>query len=153
MIDRKTHNIIDFIKNIANNIDEFKSTQPAAGKSFVNYAVSSSNTYDFALVMNTRNKTFRLTFTHELPDKYNIVDLSWFMRVDNSNVMANPYVSNATPYTTEVCFEAPQLGVTTWLLDCGNLDFSIVPAVNTHTFYFKFYFNGTTTGTFSAVAI
>lgn len=153
MIDRKTDTITEYISDISKNIDEFKSTQPASGKSFVNYSVSSSNTYDFALVMNNMNKTFRITFTHELPDKYNIVDLSWFMRVDNNNVMDSPYLSNASPYTTEVCFESPQLGITTWLLDCGNLDFTTYPNVNTHTFYFKFYFNGTTTGTFSAISI
>lgn len=148
MIDRKTDTITEYISDISKNIDEFKSTQPASGKSFVNYSVSSENTYDFALTTNVSSKAFRITFTHELPDKYNIVDLSWFVRIDNPNVMANPYLSNATPYTTEVCFEAPQLGVTTWILDCTNLNYPVP-----HTFYFKFYFNGTTTGTFSAVSI
>lgn len=153
MTDRKTDNIVNIVKDVSNNIDEFKSMQSVSGKSFVNYSVSSNSAYDFAITMNVTNRAFRVIFTHELPDKYNIVDLSWFMRVDNSNVMASPRVSNAVPYTTEVCFEAPQLGVTTWILDCSNLDYSSFPSVNTHTFYFKFYFNGTTTGTFNAVTI
>ena len=148
MIDRKNDNITEYIENISKNISEFKSTQPSGGKSFVNYQVSSSNQYDFAVTMDATNKTFRVTFTHELPDKYNIVDLSWFMRVDNSDVMASPYLSNAVPYTTEVCYEMPQLGVTTWLLDCNNLDYP-----TNHTFYYKLYFNGTTTGTFSAALL
>lgn len=153
MTDRKTDNILSVVADISKNIDEFKAMQSAGGKSFVNYSVSSVNNYDFALTISTQNKAFRVTFTHELADKYNIVDLSWFMRVDNSAVMANPRVSNVVPYTTEVCFEAPQLGVTTWILDCSNVDYTSFPSVNTHTFYFKFYFNCTTTGTFSAVVI
>ena len=148
MIDRKSDTITEYISDISKNIDEFKGTQLSGGKSFINYSVSSSNTYDFALTTTAFAKAFRITFTHELSDKYNIVDLTWFVRIDNSDVMANPYLSNAAPYTTEVCFEAPQLGKTTWILDCTNLNY---PA--SHIFYFKFYFNGTTTGTFSAVAI
>lgn len=153
MIDRKIETIADNIQSISSDIAEFKSTQQAGGKSFVNYSVSSSNNYDFALTMNTANKTFRVTFTHELSDKYNIVDLSWFMKIDNQNVMDNPRLSNATPFTTEVCYEMPQLGKTTWLLDCGNIDWSVYPAVNTHIYYFKFYFNGTTSGMYSVTAL
>lgn len=153
MIDRKSDTITEYVADISKDINEFKSTQIAGGKSFVNYSVSSSSAYDFSIVMNTRNKTFKITFTHELPDKYNIVDLTWFVRLDNSNVMDNPRLTNISPYTVQVCPETPQQGVTTWLLDCDNIDFSTFPNVNTHTFYFKFYFNGTTTGTFSASTI
>lgn len=153
MVNRKTDTIAEYIADISKNIEEFKSTQPASGKSFVNYSTNSSNAYDFSLTTNVYDKAFRITFNDELSGKYNIVDLSWFMRVDNPNVMDNPRLTNNIPYTVQVCYEAPQLGKTTWILDCGNLDFSTYPNVNTHTFYFKFYFNGTTTGTFSAVAI
>lgn len=147
-MNRKSDTITEYVSDISKNIEEFKSTQPASGKSFVNYSVSSSNIYDFALTTTVFAKAFRITFIHELADKYNIVDLSFFVRIDDPNVMANPYLSNAPPYTTEVCFEAPQLGKTTWILDCTNLNYPV-----SHTFYFKFYFNGTTTGTFSAAAI
>jgi len=145
---RLDYNITDRITDMSKSLGEFKSVQKSSGDSFVNYATSSTNSYDFALTTNVAHKSFRLTFTHTEPDKYNIVDLSWFVRIDDSNVMASPRVSNATPYTTEVCYEAPQLGVTTWLIDCTNLN---NPA--SHTFYFKFYFNGTTSGTFSASVI
>jgi len=150
---RNEDNILTELNKIKYNISDFKATQKVSGDSFINYAISSSSDYDFSVTMDTTNKTYRLTFTQDTPDKYNIIDLSLFMRVDNSNVMADPRVSNATPYTSEICFEAPQLGVTTWLIDCANLDYSTFPNVNTHTFYYKFYFNGTATGTFSAQLI
>ena len=155
MTDRKQEDIITIIDSMSNSISDIKSVQQVSGDSFVNYSVYSANTYDFAITLTSifTGMDFRLTFTHSEPLKYNIVDMSFFMRVDNSNVMANPYVSNAVPYTVQVANEAPQLGVTTWLLNCTNLDFTTWPTVNSHTFYFKFYFNGTVSGTFSSALI
>ena len=144
----KQPDILDEIKKINIDINEFKTTQQSSGKSFVNYSVSSTSDYDFSMVVDVVDKAFRLTFTHSEPNKYNIVDLTWFVRIDNSAVMENPYLSNATPYTVEMAHEKPQLGLTTWILDCTNLN-----APSSHTFYFKFYFNGTVDGTFSATAI
>lgn len=146
MIERP--DILDEVKNMIEDVNNFKTTQQSSGRSFVNYSVSSSNSYDFSISVNTSNKAFRLTFTQSEPTKYNIVDLSYFFRIDNSAVMADPYVSNAPPYTVEVVLEKPQLGITTWILDCTNNN-----APTSHTFYFKFYFNGTVDGTFSAVAL
>lgn len=154
MIDRKNYSLPGYVDDARQNLEDFKYSQPIGGASFVNYPTSSTNTFDYSIGLSVSTRAFRVTFAHDEPDKYNIVDMSHFIRVDNSDVMSSPYIQATSAFiTTRVVTEEPIHGQTSWIIDTTNLDrdgsFNIIP----HTVFFKFFFSGTVSGTFSFTAL
>lgn len=154
MIDRKNETLAGYVKEAKDDLGDIKYAQPIGGASFVNYNTSSTDLYDYSIGLSVSTRPFRVTFTHDVTDRYNIVDMSHFIRVDNSDVMSSPYVPSSLNFiTTRVVTEEPQHGLTSWIIDVTNLDrdgsFNIIP----HTVFFKFFFSGTVSGTFSFTAL
>lgn len=148
--DRKTENIMTGIKDTSVTLENIKSTQFIGGQSFVTYITNSDNQYDFALTLPSSWKTARISFTYtaEAATKHHIVKPNIFYRVDNPNVMESPVVgTNGAVSDLDFFQDGGGQGFSSWIMQIANFDTS------SHTFYFKYYFYGTVSGTFSTVAL
>lgn len=149
MADRKRQSVVTEIKEAERSMLAIKSPQPIGGASFVNYNTYSNDSYDFAATMNATVRSYRITFTFSDASSRQLVVPSFFFRVDNSNVMDAPFIPlTGVANRVFVLPERMNLGYQTWILDCVNADYP-----TTRTFYLKFFFKGTTAGTFDVVAI
>lgn len=147
-MDRKTEDILTTIKRLKQNSDEIKSLQFIGGASFQNYTTNSINSSDFNItVPNNDWRTRRINFNFSNPNEVHIISVSAFFRLDNANVMANPTSPVVTGQNVKTLPEFAQVGKQTWLLDIINTSGS------SHTYYFKFYFKGTTPGTFNVTTV
>lgn len=148
--DRKTENIMTGIKDTSVTLENIKSTQFIGGQSFVTYISKSDDAYDFFLTVPPSWKTARISFTYspEALNKHHIVTPNVFYRIDNSSVMEAPAVgSNGSISGVSVFQDGSGQGFSSWIMQIGNFD------SGSHTFYFKYYFYGTVSGTFSTVAL
>jgi|GEM_PF-4954156 len=148
MSDRKTDNIVTRTRGLQREIQSYKSVQPLGGASFVNYTTFSNSNYDFSRISSGVYQSYRLTFTYSEPEGYHIMNPSLFFRIDNPDVMDDPYLSTLNQeYFINIIGEEPQSGYNSWIVDLSN-----VSGV-THTFYVKAFFTGTTSGSFNLSAI
>lgn len=148
--DRKTENILSSIKDIDLNISSMKSTQYLGGASFVTYVTSSEDLYDFQITIPQSYKTAKVTFTYPISasTKNHIVSLTAYFRIDNPKVMAAPVIEDSNSFQIATPFvDGSGLGFTSWIIQLAN------GSPSSKTFYFKFFFSGTTSGTFNAVAL
>lgn len=141
-MDRKNQNLTNILHRLSTEADDMKATQPLGGHSFVNYYTSSEDQYDFSIVMNTFYKSRRVTFNFSQSDTSHIVVFSPFMRVDNPNVMAAPDIGSVLN-TINVISEIARPGSQSWIIDLGNFE------LTERIYYLKFFFKGTTAGTFT----
>lgn len=152
MEDRKQQSIVSEIKALGNDIIEVKGSQPLGGASFVNYVTQQPGSYDYTYTQNVFKRSFRVTFTHALPGKYHILNLSAFFRLNNADVMGTPYLVNVNRVAQlDVIPEPPARGLNRWLITTENFD-QPFPGV-TYDFYWKLIFHGTTTGTFTITPV
>lgn len=143
-MDRKTEDILSRVKRLKQNSEEIKSLQFIGGVSFQNYTTNSGNSSDFNItVPNNDWRTRRINFNFSNSDEVHIVSVSAFFRLDNSSVMTSPTSPVASGQDVKTLPELAQVGKQTWLLNVINFSGS------SHTYYFKFYFKGTTPGTFN----
>lgn len=146
MTDRKNENIISNIEGIRSDIYDLKNTQPLGGASFINYSHQSNSQNDGSVVMNDVYKNIRLVFDHAEPGKYHLVDVSVFYRPNNANVMASPEVGDITTGRfVRVVREMPFHSYNSWIVTFVDFDQGFHPD---YTYYYKFFFSGTTPGTF-----
>lgn len=146
MHDRKTFNLARDVKDIITETQEMKSVQPLGGASFVNYNTYSDDTYDITHSQSSLYRAYRVTFTHDIPGNWHILELTAFLRINNPNVMANPQAAGGN-YLTRVTPERPHLGYNSWILETVNLTGASA------TFYVKLYVKGTTPGSLSYAAL
>lgn len=148
-MDRKRKDIITEVRDLKTDTDELKSTQPLGGVSFVNYTYHTEDTYDYSYTQSVIIRSFRLRFIYDdvASEKYHIVVPSLYYRIDNSNVMADPYFELTAPVISiDVLPEPPMIGESRWLLVSQNYHY---PTPGTpHDVYLKFYIQGTVSGTF-----
>lgn len=148
--DRKTENILSSIKDNSLTLENSKSTQFIGGKSFVTYVTNSDNQYDFSLNVPQAYKAAKITFTFtdNALNKFHIVKPTIYYRIDNPDVMGSPAIlSNGTNQIVSFFQDGVAHGVNTYVLQLTNGDAAA------HTFYLKYYFYGTTSGTFNTVAL
>lgn len=148
--DRKTENILTNIKDSSVTLENGKSTQFIGGKSFVTYAVSSGDQYDFSLSSPAAYKAARITYTFDptAAEKFHIVQPTIYYRMDNPDVMADPVIlSNGSSYIMRFFQDGVSHGVNTYIIQLSHGE------SGTHTFYFKYFFYGTVKGTFTTVAL
>lgn len=148
--DRKTENILTNIKDNSLTIENAKSTQFIGGKSFVTYVTNSNNQNDFSLSVPQAYKAAKITFTFSdnAVNYFHIVRPTIYYRIDNPDVMASPTVlSSGTGQIISFFQNGVDHGQNTYIVQITNVDAS------SHTFYFKYYFYGTTSGTFGTVAL
>lgn len=142
MIDRKTRSIVHEVKDIITESQDIKAVQPLGGASFVNYNTYSDDSYDLTHTQSALYKAYRVTFTHDIPGNWHILELTAFLRINNPNVMESPQAAGGN-YLARITPERPHLGYNSWIFETVNL------AGVSANFYVKFYVKGTTSGVLS----
>lgn len=152
MDDRKTQNFVTDVSQLITDTEDMKSSQPIGGASFVNYFTQSPYGYDYSWLQSTFKRAFRVRFTHADPGKYHIINLNAFFRLDNADVMGNPYLANINRAAQlEVVPDVFAAGYNEWIITTENFN-QPYPGTS-YTFYLKLFFKGTTPGTFTITPI
>jgi hypothetical protein len=122
-------------------------------KSYKTFDPSTTYDYNFTLLQTDPIKDFTLTMTHDTGVPKALLELNIFARANNPDVMANPipYRSpTAPPISVRWKKNMPQVdGETSWTVRVfkGNA------GVASYEAYFKFFVDGTATGTISFVPL
>lgn len=156
MYSRKTDDWITDIKELQQNSRDRKSTQPIGAGSLLMYKTSTSalNDYNFTLLQTTPLRFFRVTFTHATSQRGALLSLKVFVGIDTPDVMSSPF-----PYFTSV--GAPALvrwkkdttlssdSQTVWTIAVAKGN----PGTPSYQVYFKFFIDGTDTGSWIVTAL
>ena len=153
MSDRIMQEFVDEIKSLTRDIEEIKTLQSFGPDSIVGYLTYSSNQYDLttSLSLGQEERTFLLTLEHETAQNGAIIQLSAFIST-LPNVMGSyiPPWANGPDVLLRIQEVAPHEGDKTfWYVSVRNGTAFLDPV----TAYVKFFFNGTDTGSFSAVEV
>lgn len=133
--------IYSILKRCIGTLEQLQTAQSLNNKSVRSKTTYSANQYDHHVYMTATEEIWRLSATPK-SGKLSLIDMKYWFRVNNSNVMANP--QQPTPTAPEVSVKYVQnrpTGATfTWdFLLMSNLTGFPPP----HNVYFKFMFSGT----------
>ena len=152
MDDRKQQSIITDVSQLITDAQDIKGSQPIGGASFVNYFTKSAFAYDYSYNQSVFKRAFRVRFTHADPGKYHIINLNAFFRLNNSDVMGAPYLTNVNrDAQLDVVPDVFAAGYNEWIITTENFN-QPYPGIS-YDFYLKLFFKGTTPGTFSITPI
>jgi hypothetical protein len=146
---RDPDDIVETIRQLRRDLDEFKSAQRVGGASLLTYKTASASQYDLAVSLAAgQQKDYLITFDFDTAQGGALMILNAYYRINNPAVMANPVPRNRQ--TNDVYWGKTQNHATSaaWVLRVRN-------AVITtgYTAYVKLFFDGTDTGTFTIQAL
>lgn len=153
--DRKNSNWLRDLKNAQRIVADRKSAQPIGKGSLVSYKTFSEVSYDYSFNIDNSNplREFRLTFTHDKSVNGALLSLQVF------TALLPDVMVNAIPYFVGVMPGA----LVRWKKDIDLSDgtktvWSIIvakgsPGDSNFDVYFKFFIDGTDTGSWSIVAL
>lgn len=152
-MDRKTDNWVKQIKRIEQEIDDFKSTQFIGADSLIAYKTYSANEFDYQSTLTSPNQVryLRLTLQHQAATDGILSELKLFYRINNSNVMAAPVDKHTfvQPAIFVRWYKDMNETYTTGTQTSWRIRLSKNASGDSFTAYFKFFIDGTDTGTWS----
>lgn len=153
---RKTDNWLNTISGIQEGLQNRKSVQPVGGDLFISYKTSSGsiNDYSFTLTNSVPLRYFRLEFDHQNSAHGALLSLKVFTSVDVADVMPNatPYFVSVAPpalvrWKKDLSYSTDTKTVWTIVVAKGQM------GVTSFGIYWKFFIDGTDTGTWSVTAL
>lgn len=137
---------VALISQLRSTLDELKGAQRVGADNVLGYLNHSNNSYDYSLrLTDSQTKKFTLTFKHDHALHGSVQKLSEFYSLDNPNVTAGVYPAwaNGPPVFYRVQKLPPTDTENRWLFHVVN------SGASTWDVYFKFFFHGTDSGTFT----
>lgn len=134
------------LADIETALTELKNPQTLSADNVLGYMTAAAATADYGRTLAAgASATMTLTFTHDHSLKGSIQQLFWFYAIDNSNVMLTYFPPWGNGPMIEVVVQklVPNDTTNVWKIWCYNHD------TITRTAYFKFFFSGTDSGSWS----
>lgn len=154
-MDRKTNTWLIDVKRLQKEAEYMKSAQLIGAGSLVAYKTFTNNNsdYDTTLTSSAQERFLRLTFTHDTAENGALLELKLFYRINNSNVLANP----VDPYTPVQPAIFVRYYKEVWNLTGNTTSWRIRLVKNfdgdPYTAYFKFFIDGTDSGSWNVTVI
>lgn len=140
--------LLDTIRSIQSDLDELKATQNVGQSELIGYQSHSTNLNDFSFtILSSAVKNYILTFTHDKALHGSIQQLFFFYSIDQPDVL-NFYIppwSNGPAVAAYPFKLTPTDAANQWYINVSNND----PTLVTYTVYFKYFFAGTDSGSWS----
>lgn len=142
--------LIEMLRGIERDMDEFKAAQAVAGDSLLGYLVGTTapNDYQFAIA-GGQIRRFLLEYAFAAGTNGAVVELANFYSIDNPNVVlaAYPPWANGPPVAMLTQPLPPTNTTSRW-----HLDFYSVGS-DPHNIYLKFIFSGTAPGAWTLTPV
>lgn len=134
-------NIESIVKRLEDEMIRIKSRQTTDYKSIVSKKTWNTNPYDVYVRMNARDQYYRLT-VHSASGNVSPINMRYFYRWNNPNVMASPYYPQSTAPEVSILTlpKAPSKGTFVWDFRI-NMPLDGLPPPS--DVYIKFLFEGT----------
>lgn len=143
--------IYSILKRCIDTLERIQTVQSLNNKSVRSKTTYSANQYDYHVYMTATTERWRLSVTPN-SGKLSLIDMKYWFRTDNPDVMASPQQPTPTAPIVSVMYvqNRPTGATFTWdFLLMSNLDGLPPP----HNVYIKFMFSGTDDVTWTMVKL